>query len=59
MDTACIFKRIEKKYLLTEEQYTSLFERIGVLGDMYELGDRAIDLHREVGRCYQRYHSYR
>ena len=29
MDTACIFKRIEKKYLLTEEQYTSLFERIG------------------------------
>ena len=29
MDTACIFKRIEKKYLLTEEQYTLLFERIG------------------------------
>ena len=29
MDTACIFKRIEKKYLLTEAQYEALFQRIG------------------------------
>ncbi len=29
MDTACIFKRIEKKYLLSEEQYEALFRRIG------------------------------
>ena len=30
MDTACIFKRIEKKYLLSGEQYEALFQRIGV-----------------------------
>ena len=29
MDTACIFKRIEKKYLLSEAQYEALFQRIG------------------------------
>ena len=29
MDTTCIFKRIEKKYLLSGEQYEALFERIG------------------------------
>ena len=29
MDTTCIFKRIEKKYLLTEAQYERLFQRIG------------------------------
>ena len=29
MDTACIFKRIEKKYLLSGEQYEALFQRIG------------------------------
>lgn len=29
MDTTCIFKRIEKKYLLFEMQYEALFERIG------------------------------
>ena len=29
MDTACIFKRIEKKYLLPEAQYEALFQRIG------------------------------
>ena len=28
METTCIFKRIEKKYLLSEEQYESLFLRI-------------------------------
>ena len=29
MDTTCIFKRIEKKYLLSEVQYDALFQRIG------------------------------
>ncbi|MBR4394054.1 MAG: polyphosphate polymerase domain-containing protein [Oscillospiraceae bacterium] len=29
MDTTCIFKRIEKKYLLSEAQYEALFRRIG------------------------------
>ena len=29
MDATCIFKRIEKKYLLTEAQYAALFQRIG------------------------------
>ena len=29
MDATCIFKRIEKKYLLSEAQYKALFERIG------------------------------
>ena len=29
MDTTCIFKRIEKKYLLSEAQYERLFQRIG------------------------------
>ena len=29
MDAACVFKRIEKKYLLSEEQYDALFRRIG------------------------------
>ena len=29
MDTTCIFKRIEKKYLLSETQYEALFRRIG------------------------------
>ena len=29
MDTACIFKRIEKKYLLSEAQQEALFQRIG------------------------------
>ncbi len=29
MDTTCIFKRIEKKYLLSEAQYEALFQRIG------------------------------
>lgn len=29
MDMTCIFKRIEKKYLLSEAQYASLFRRIG------------------------------
>ncbi len=29
METACIFKRVEKKYLLSEERYDSLFRRIG------------------------------
>ena len=30
MDMTCIFKRIEKKYLLTGAQYEALFQRIGV-----------------------------
>ncbi len=29
MDTICIFKRIEKKYLLSDTQYDMLFQRIG------------------------------
>lgn len=29
METTCIFKRIEKKYLLSEPQYEALFQRIG------------------------------
>ena len=29
MDTACIFKRIEKKYLLSQARYEALFQRIG------------------------------
>ncbi len=29
MDTICIFKRIEKKYLLSETQFDALFQRIG------------------------------
>ena len=29
MDTTCIFKRIEKKYLLSEAQYEALLRRIG------------------------------
>ena len=29
MDATCIFKRIEKKYLLSEAQYGTLFQRIG------------------------------
>ena len=29
MNTACIFSRIEKKYLLSEVQYEALFQRIG------------------------------
>ena len=29
METTCIFKRIEKKYLLSEYQYDALFSRIG------------------------------
>ena len=29
MDTICIFKRVEKKYLLTEAQYNRLLNRIG------------------------------
>ena len=29
METTCIFKRIEKKYLLSEAQYEKLFRRIG------------------------------
>ena len=29
MSTTCIFKRIEKKYLLSEAQYNRLFQRIG------------------------------
>ncbi len=29
MDPTCIFKRIEKKYLLSESQYEALFRRIG------------------------------
>ena len=29
MDTTCIFKRIEKKYLLSDMQYENLFRRIG------------------------------
>ena len=29
MDMTCIFKRIEKKYLLSESQYESLFRGIG------------------------------
>ena len=28
METTCIFKRVEKKYLFSEEQYESLFLRI-------------------------------
>lgn len=28
MDTTCIFKRIEKKYLMSERQYEDLFQRI-------------------------------
>ena len=30
MDTTCIFKRVEKKYLITETQYELLFQRIGM-----------------------------
>lgn len=29
MDATCIFKRIEKKYLLSVAQYEALFQRIG------------------------------
>ena len=29
METTCNFKRIEKKYLLSEAQYKALFHRIG------------------------------
>ena len=29
METTCVFKRIEKKYLLTEDRYEALFQRIG------------------------------
>ena len=29
MDTTCIFQRIEKKYLLSEQQFDALFRRIG------------------------------
>ncbi len=29
METACVFKRVEKKYLLTEDRYDALFRRIG------------------------------
>ena len=29
MDATCNFKRIEKKYLLSEAQYDALFEKIG------------------------------
>ena len=29
METTCVFKRVEKKYLLTEERYEALFRRIG------------------------------
>ena len=29
METTCVFKRIEKKYLLSEEKYEALFRRIG------------------------------
>ena len=29
METICVFKRIEKKYLLTEEKYDALLRRIG------------------------------
>ena len=29
MDATCVFKRIEKKYLLSEAQYEALFQRIG------------------------------
>ena len=29
METTCVFKRVEKKYLLTEERYDALFRRIG------------------------------
>ena len=29
MDTTCIFKRTEKKYLLSETQYKALFQKIG------------------------------
>ena len=29
METTCVFKRIEKKYLLSEEKYDALFRRIG------------------------------
>ena len=29
MDATCIFKRIEKKYLLSEAQQEALFQRIG------------------------------
>ena len=29
MDATCVFKRIEKKYLLSEAQYDALFQRIG------------------------------
>ena len=29
MDATCVFKRIEKKYLLSEAQYETLFQRIG------------------------------
>ena len=29
METTCVFKRIEKKYLLTEDRYEALFRRIG------------------------------
>ena len=30
MDMTCIFKRIEKKYLISEAQYEALFRRIGI-----------------------------
>jgi hypothetical protein len=29
MDATCVFKRIEKKYLLSEAQQEALFQRIG------------------------------
>ena len=29
MEATCSFKRIEKKYLLSEQQYEALFRRIG------------------------------
>ncbi len=29
MDATCVFKRIEKKYLLSEAQYAALFQKIG------------------------------
>ena len=38
MDTTCIFKRIEKKYLLFDSQYKELSRRIGSHLKAHEYG---------------------